>query len=146
MAEKDALPLYEGAVELKVVDRGPKVTIRPDVDYYLVFNGVDIPVPNDILDLLDEFKDADGFSGAFLFHDHELEKALEAAGLAAKTTRGSHRCTTLFGDVYDQLYAKASEVYDYKPASEWEPTEENIAKLPAPVRDYIDSLRGKKAE
>lgn len=137
---KDSLPLYEGAVELKVVDSGPEVTIKPNACHYLVVNGVDIPVPGDILTFLDEFKDADGFSGAFLFNDRKLEKAFEEAGLATRTTRGSHRCTALFSDLYEQLYARALEAHDYKPDLTWEPTEENLAKLPEPIKDYIASL------
>lgn len=137
------LPLYEGSVSLKIVDRGPEVTIKPDVGFYLVFGGVDIPIPSDALALFEDLKEADGFGSAMLFHDHETEKALEEAGLVTRTTRGSFRSTALFHDVYEHLCAEARKMYDYEAKTKWEPTEENIAKLPAPIRAYIESLEGR---
>jgi len=134
------LPLYADAVSAFVRETKPVVKIEPRCEKFLVFQGVEIPVVDDMLDMLEEFKDCDGYMSRFVFEGN-MGIILENAGLATRSSRGSYSPTQLFRDVYDQLVEKTIEVRGMRPNLTWKPTESNIQALPEPIREYIEALR-----
>lgn len=135
----DKLPLYADAVSAFVREAEPVVRIQPRCEKFLVFQGVEIPVVDDMLDMLEEFKDCDGYMSRFVF-DNNMGTILENAGLATRSSRGSYSPTQLFRDVYDQLVEKTIEVLGMQSHLTWKPTESNIQALPEPIRKYIEEL------
>lgn len=133
----------ENPIKFKVVDKGVKVTLKSSAKFYVTVDGIDIPVVSDMLELLEELRDADGFMCRFLFENDELECALIAAGLVFKNARGSFGHTVKFDEIYDSLVSEASKAWDFEPNMYWEPTRENINNLPTPIREYIESLEAK---
>ena len=136
----DKLPLYADAVSAFVRETEPVVKIEPRCAKFLVFQGVEIPVVDDMLDMLEEFKDCDGYMSRFVFNGN-MGVILENAGLATRSSRGSYSPTQLFRDVYDQLVEKTIEVRGMRSYLTWKPTESNIQALPEPIREYIEALR-----
>lgn len=140
----DKLPLYADAVSAFVRETEPVVRIQPRCDKFLVFQGVEIPVVDDMLDMLEEFEGCDGYMSTFLF-DGNMGEILSQAGLASRNARGSYGPTRLFRDVYDQLVEKTIEIQSTLPYLTWKPTEENIQSLPEPIREYIEQLKASHA-
>lgn len=136
----EKLPLYADAVSAFIRETEPVVRIQPRCDKFLVFQGVEIPVVDDMLDMLEEFEGCDGYTSTFLF-DGNMGEILSRAGLASKNARGSYGPTRLFRDVYDQLVEKTIEIRGMRPCLTWKPTEESIQALPEPIREYIEQLR-----
>ena len=133
----------EDPIKFKVVDKGVKVTLKSSVKYYVTVDGIDIPIVSDMIDFLEEFNDADGWACRFLFENDELECAMIAAGLAFRNARGSYGATVKFREMHDAIESEARKAWDFEPNMYWEPTRENINNLPAPIREYIESLEAK---
>lgn len=80
----EKLPLYADAVSAFVTETKPVVKILPQCKKFLVFQGVEIPVVDDMLDMLEEFEGCDGYMSTYLFDDN-MGEILSQAGLASRT-------------------------------------------------------------
>jgi len=141
----EKLPLYDDAVSVFVREKEPVVSIHPRCERFLVFQGVEIPVVDDMIEMLEEFENCDGYMSRFVFNGN-MGVILENAGLATRSSRGSYSPTQLFRDVYDQLIEKTTEVRGIRSQLTWKPTESNIQALPEPIREYIEALRSSRQE
>lgn len=139
--------LYTSEVELdnpvksKIVDNRAKVVIESDIKYILTIAGVDIILPDDFIDFIEDLRTCDGSMARLLIDNDAFAKALVSAGLAWKNIRGSYGRTELFVRLYDCIEKETLKMYKVAASLEWTPTEDNIAKLPAPIREYIESLK-----
>jgi len=137
----DTLNLYEDSVTTVVKNNVPIVKIVDDCKKFLVFHGVEIPVNNDTLEQIEELKYCDGLTSSMVFYGCQFSKKMFEAGLIGKNVRGSYYSTALFKDVFEQLCEKTKELYNIDVDTQWTPTPENIDALPAPIREYINTLK-----
>ena len=137
----DTLKLYEDSVSTLITPKPPIAKLVERTEYALVFQGIEIPVTHDTLETLEDLKDCDGFLSVMTFYGCEFSEKMLEAGLIKQNVRGSHYCTALFNDVYEQLCEKTLELYKTEIDVPWTPTPENIEALPEPIREYIESLK-----
>ena len=137
------VPEYDASkpIELKIVDMGPNIKIASSARFYVTIKGVDTPITDDFIDMCEELLDCDGGMVRFIFNNKELECALIATEMVFRNARGSYGCSNEFRTFYDTIIAEAGKVWDIKPDMTWKPTPQNIANLPQPVREYIESLQ-----
>ncbi len=141
-------PVYdpEAPIKIKMVDEGIRLKLESSAEYYVTVEGIDIPIvggwDNSFEELLEELCSCDGYMSRFIFDycSDDLENALLAAGLIFKNVRGSYGATEKLRKLYDAIIQESYKMKELEPNMEWTPTEENIAKLPAPIREYIEGL------
>lgn len=138
-------PVFDIAnpVTPSLVDNGAEVKLISSSRRYVTVNGVDIPITHDFESMLDDLSDCDGGMVRFTFDDWELSHAMIAAGMVFKNARGSYGHTELFTKLSPSILSASREAASMKSDMGWEPTPENIAKLPVPIREYIESLQTK---
>jgi hypothetical protein len=139
------IPLFDAAnpVTPKIIDNGVRVELNSSARPYVTVNGVDIPIVEDFEDMLNDLSECDGAMARMTFDTWELKVAMIAAEMVFKNARGSYGHTQEFIRLYPSILEKSREAKSIAKDMDWTPTPENIAKLPAPIREYIESLQSK---
>lgn len=135
------IPIEKPSMSFRKESTGFEVVLADITKSYLIVGDVEIPISYDMLDTLSNLYECDGAFERLTFNDDELETALIAAGLAFKNVRGSCGSTSLFHEIYEDLCQLVRLAYKEPSTRTWEPTEENLADLPDPIRQYIETLK-----
>lgn len=67
---------------------------------------------DDVMELLEDLEDADGFFNVVVIYNHKLGEWLESKGAAFRNARGSYAKGKNYKEIYDAVYKLVNEYYE----------------------------------